>query len=52
MMQAKPMAFARGAIQIHQVSKKDEETGDWFSLDFLVGTPSIQKVWDTRQELE
>jgi hypothetical protein len=51
-IQAKPRAFARGAIEIHRVSKKDEETGDWFSLDFLVVTPPIQKVWDTRQEVE
>jgi hypothetical protein len=35
MMQAKPRAFARGEIEIHWVSKKDEETGDgffWISL--------------------
>jgi len=50
-MRANPMAFAGGAIEIHRVSKKDEETGDWFSLDFLVVTPSIQKVWDTRQDV-
>ena len=50
-MRANPMAFAGGAIEIHRVSKKDEETGDWFSLDFLVVTPSLQKVWDTRQEV-
>jgi hypothetical protein len=52
LMKANPMAFAGGAIEIHRVSKKDEEAGDWFSLDFLVVTPSIQKVWDTRQEVE
>jgi len=50
-MRANPMAFAGGAVEIHRVSKKDEETGDWFSLDFLVVTPSIQKVWDTRQDV-
>ena len=50
-MQANPRAFARGVIEIYQVSKKDEETGDWFSLNFLVVTPSIQKAWDTRQEV-
>jgi hypothetical protein len=51
-MRAHPMAFAGGAVEIHRGSKKDEETGDWFSLDFLVVTPPIQKAWDTRQEVE
>jgi hypothetical protein len=40
-MRAHPMAFAGGAVEIHRVSKKDEETGDCFSLDFLVVTPPI-----------
>ena len=50
--EAQPDGLCRGgAIEIHQVSKKDEETGDWFSLDLLVVTPSIRKLWDTRQEV-
>jgi hypothetical protein len=49
-MKANPMDFARGVIEIRRVSKKDEETGDWFSLDFLLVTPPLKKVWETRQE--
>jgi hypothetical protein len=51
-MKANPMAFAQGAIEIHRVSKKDKETGDWFSLDFLLVTFPIQDVWKSRQEVE
>ena len=51
-IKADPMEFARGAIEIHRVSKKDEETGDWFSLDFLAVTPPIKKAWETRRQME
>jgi len=51
-IKANPMEFARGAIEIHRVSKKDEETGDWFSLDFLVVTPPIKAAWETRWQIE
>ncbi len=51
-MKANPMEFARGAIKIHRVSKRDEESGDWFSLDFLVVTPPIKEAWETRRHLE
>ena len=51
-LKANPMTFARGAIEIHRVSKKDEEAGDWFSLDFLLVTPPLKEVWETRQEVK
>ena len=51
-MKAETMTFARGAIEIHRVSKKDEETGDWLSLNFLLVTPQVEKVWDDRLEVE
>jgi hypothetical protein len=51
-MKANPMTFAGGAVEIHRVSKEDEETGDWFSLDFLSVTPAIQEVWKSRREVE
>ena len=47
-----PMNFVQGGIEIHRVSKKDIETGYWLSLDFLLVTPLIQKVWDSRKEVE
>jgi len=47
-----PMEFARGAIAIHRLSKKDEETADWVSLNFLVVTPPIKEAWGTRWQIE
>jgi hypothetical protein len=49
---ARPMALASGAILIHRFSKKDEETGFWVSLDFLLVTPSLENVWNERRALE
>ena len=46
------MEFARGAIAIHRLSKKDEETADWVSLDFLVVTPRLKEAWETRCQIE
>ena len=52
LIRAEPMTFAQGAIEIHRVSKKDVETGYWLSSDFLLVTPQIQRVWDSRKEME
>jgi hypothetical protein len=49
---AQPMVLASGAISIHPFSKKDEETGFWLSLDFLLVTPSIEDVWKERKALD
>jgi len=51
-MKANPMAFAGGVIEIHRVSKKDEETGDWLYLDFVLITPRLHEVWKSRREVE
>src|SRR5512135_2610068 len=45
---ARPMVVASGAILIHRFSKKDEETGFWVSLDFLLVTPGLEGVWKER----
>ena len=49
---AKPMAFAKGAIQIHRVTKVDAQTGDAISLDLLLVTPKISRVWKTRKKVD
>ena len=49
---AEPTTFAEGAMETHRVSKKDVETGCWLSLDFMLVTPEIKKVWDSRKEAE
>ena len=49
---ARPMVLASGTILIHRFSKKDEETGFWISLDFLLVTPSLEGVWKERRVLD
>jgi hypothetical protein len=49
-IKAEPMTFAQGDVEIHRFSKKDEETGYWLPLDFLLVTPRIKEVWESRQE--
>jgi hypothetical protein len=51
-IKAEPMTFAQGDVEIHRFSKKDEETGYWLPLDFLLVTPRIKKVWESRQEVQ
>jgi len=51
-LKATPMEFAKGVIEIHRVSKIDPESGDLFSLDFLLVTPEIDSVWRSRREVE
>jgi hypothetical protein len=51
-MKARPMTFAQEAIEIHRVSKIDPESGDLFSLDFLLVTSEIDSVWRSRREVE
>jgi hypothetical protein len=42
------MSFASEAIEIRRISKIDQETGFVLSLDMLLVTPQIQKIWDSR----
>jgi hypothetical protein len=50
-IRAEPMTFAQGDIEIHRFSKRDEETGYWLPLDFLLVSPRIERVWASRQEM-
>jgi len=43
---ADPMSFAGGAVEIRRVSKIDH--GDLLSLDLLLVTPAIERVWNER----
>ena len=47
-----PMTFAAGAIEIRRVSKIDAETGIVLSLDLLLVTPQISEVWTSRSTVE
>jgi hypothetical protein len=50
-IKAEPMTFAKGAIEIHRVSKVDPEGGDLLSMDFLLVAPKIRKIWKSRKEV-
>jgi hypothetical protein len=45
---AEPMSFKDGAIQIHRMTKIDEESGEHMVLDLLLVTPQTKTSWDSR----
>jgi hypothetical protein len=47
-IRGKDLSFAKGVIEIRRVSKIDRESGDLLSLDLLLVTPEIEKIWKTR----
>ena len=51
-LEAQPMKFAGGAIDIHRISKLDPDSGDILMLDLLLVTPPIREVWESRIEVE
>jgi hypothetical protein len=50
--EAKPMTFAKGAVEIRRISKIDPESGDVLMLDLLLVTSAITPAWDSRVEVE
>lgn len=46
-----PMTFSHGAVEIRRVSKIDQETGIVLSLDMLLVTPEIVEIWQSRTEV-
>jgi hypothetical protein len=51
-IEALPMTFAHGAIEIRRLSKLDPEAGDVLTLDLLLVTPEIADVWDSRAAVQ
>jgi hypothetical protein len=47
-IRGKNLSFAQGAVEIRRVSKIDAASGDLLSLDFLLVTPQLQSVWESR----
>ncbi len=47
-IRGKDLSFANGAVEIRRVSKIDTNSGDLLSLDFLLVTPPLQTVWESR----
>jgi Uncharacterised nucleotidyltransferase len=46
------MTIRRDVIEIFRLSKPDPETGDLLSLDLLVVTPELERVWRTRERVD
>jgi hypothetical protein len=49
---AAPMRFAGGSVEIRRISKVDPGSGDVLMLDFLLVTNLFAKIWETREEVE
>jgi len=49
---AAPMEFHGGAVQMHRLTKIDNDSGEHLVLDLLIVTPEIQKAWDSRFTVE
>ncbi len=50
-LEAAPMRFHAGQIEIQRVSKIDPDSADVLTLDLLVVTPITTPAWETRQSL-
>jgi hypothetical protein len=44
------ISFKEGVVEIRRVSKIDDD-GEVLPLDFLLVTPQVEEVWQTRQKL-
>ena len=46
-----PMTFAGGAVRIRRLTKKDPDSEDVLSIDFLMVTPELTDVWQGRERV-
>ncbi len=51
-IRGKELSFANGSIEIRRISKIDIDSGDLLSLDLLLVTPQIRKIWDSRVDAD
>ena len=51
-IEARPMMFSNGAMEIRRLSKIDSNDGDVLTLDLLLVTRASENVWQTRQVIE
>lgn len=45
---ARPMTFKGGSVQIHRMTKIDNESGEHLVLDLLIVTPETRLSWGSR----
>lgn len=51
-VEAAPMEFHGGKMQIHRISKIEPGTGETLMLDLLIVTPQIKSAWEGRMKVE
>ena len=51
-LEAQPMQFASGTIDIRRLVKLDPDSDDILILDLLLVTPPLREVWESRIEVE
>ena len=51
MIEANPMTFQSDKVKIERIIKIDQKKEDAISVDLLLVTPEIEKVWDSIQTL-
>ena len=47
-IEAQPMTYHKGAIEIRRLSKIDPSDGDLLTVDFLLVTPAVADAWNNR----
>ncbi len=47
-----PLSFDEGTIEIRRISKINKETKTLFTIDFLLVTEALKKVWETRENID
>lgn len=47
-IEAQPMTFHKGAIEIRRLSRIDPGDGDLLMIDFLLVTPTVEQAWNNR----
>jgi hypothetical protein len=47
-----PLSFDNGIIEIRRISKIAEESKTLFTIDFLLVTEGLKKVWETRENID
>lgn len=45
------IVIRKDVVEMHRMSKPDPETGDLLSLDLLIVTPPLGRVWETRERV-
>jgi hypothetical protein len=45
------MVVRPDVVEMHRMSKADDETGDLLSIDLLVVTPELEGVWEGRERI-